>query len=212
MTTKTMTPPPRFRRMWQDLLGPFGAPRDAAERAFANLAARYSCPERHYHTLRHIETMLKLLPEASPALALAVWFHDAVYDTHAADNEECSAALAEEMLQALYIPAEVREEVRRLILLTKRHEATEDDFEGRRLLDADLAILGAKEHKYDRYSDAIRREYAWVAEEDYRRGRRRVLEQFLQRKWIYFTEGVRNERESKARANLRREIAVLEMK
>src|SRR5687767_11928947 len=114
-----------------------------AEPVFAELAARYSAPERHYHTLDHLATMLRLLPEASPSLALAVWFHDAVYDSRAHDNEERSAALAEELLQPLSLRREVLAETSRLILLTKRHEAADDDRDGRKLLDADLAILGA---------------------------------------------------------------------
>jgi predicted metal-dependent HD superfamily phosphohydrolase len=99
-----MTTQSHWRQVWRDLLTPFGGPPDACERVFAELVKRYSSPERHYHTLMHIEAMLELLPQPSPALVLAVWFHDAVYDTHSADNEERSAALADEMLQRLYIP------------------------------------------------------------------------------------------------------------
>jgi predicted metal-dependent HD superfamily phosphohydrolase len=93
--------------------------------------------------------------------------------------------------------------------LTKRHETTDDDTAGRRLLDADLAILGTAAEEYDRYAQAIRREYAWVPEVDYRNGRGRVLGNFLQRKWLYFTEPMREQREPQARKNLRREIAWL---
>ena len=137
-----MTTPTQLHHAWHDLLRPFAVPPDVCERVFADLAGRYTSPQRHYHTLDHIAAMLRLLPEASAALALAVWFHDAVYDTRAADNEERSADCAEEMLQALYVPSELRAETRRLVLLTKRHETANDDKDGRLLLDADLAILG----------------------------------------------------------------------
>jgi predicted metal-dependent HD superfamily phosphohydrolase len=196
-----------LHKSWRELLTPFESPPDVCERVFAELTVRYNSPDRHYHTLEHIEAMLELLPQA--ALALAVWFHDAVYDTRAADNEERSAALGDEMLQPLYVPPEIQAETRRLILLTKRHDTREDDADGRRLLDADLAILGAAEDEYDRYAKAIRQEYAWVPEDDFRRGRQRVLENFLQRRWIYFTDGMREQREVAARKNLRREIASL---
>jgi len=198
----------QLHKSWSALAAPFQAPPDAVERVFADLATRYSSAERHYHTLPHIAAMLRLLPNPSPALAFAVWFHDAVYDSRAADNEERSASLVEELLPALLVPPETRAETQRLILLTKRHDAADDDADGRLLLDADLAILAAKEIKYDRYADAIRREYSWVPEEDYRRGRRRVLETFLQRKWIYFTDAMRQRREARARANLRRELTL----
>jgi len=204
-----VTTPAHLRQAWLDLLSRYGAPPEAAGRAFAELARRYSEPHRHYHTLDHIAALWDLLPGAGAALALAVYLHDAVYDTRAADNEERSAALADEMLQPLYIPADVRAETRRLILLTKRHAAAADDADGYRLLDADLAVLGAPPDEYDRYAAAIRREYAWVAEDDYRRGRRNVLENFLRRERLYFTEEVRARREAQARENLRREIGAL---
>ncbi len=176
---------------------------------FEELVERYSSGSRHYHTLKHIDAMLELLPQASTALALAVWFHDAVYDTRAADNEERSADLAEAMLQQLYIPPMIRTETGRLILLTERHEAVADDMDGTQLLDADLTILGAAQDEYDQYATAIRQEYEWVTIDDYRRGRKRILENFLLRKWFYFTDAMREQREVKARENLRREIALL---
>jgi predicted metal-dependent HD superfamily phosphohydrolase len=187
----------------------FDSPAAAGERVLADLAARYSSPQRHYHTLEHLATMMLLLDEASPALQFAVWFHDAVYDTRRADNEERSAALAEEMLPALNIPADVRAETGRLIMLTKRHNTSVEDGDGCRLLDADLAILGAPTDEYDRYARAIRQEYEWVPVDDYRQGRRRVLEIFLQRPAIYFTDTMRELREDRARENLRRELALL---
>lgn len=188
----------------------FDSPAAVGERVLTDLAVRYSGPQRHYHTQEHLAAMMRLLGEASPALQFAVWFHDAVYDTHAADNEERSVALAEEMLPALYIPADVRAETGRLIMLTKRHSTSAEDSDGCRLLDADLAILGAPTDEYERYARAIRQEYEWVPVDDYRRGRRRVLETFLQRPALYFTDAMREQREDRARENLRREIASLE--
>jgi predicted metal-dependent HD superfamily phosphohydrolase len=138
-----------------------------------------------------------------------VWFHDAVYDTHIPTNEERTADLADQMLQTLYIPQGIRDETRRLILLTKGHDTSAEDADGCQLLAADLAILGAASDEYDRYATAIRQEYDWVSDEDYRRGRKRVLENFLQRKWIYFTEEMRQQRETNARENLKGEIASL---
>ena len=199
---------------WTGLLTALGCAPGPARAAFADLAARYAAPERYHHTLDHVHDVLDTAAALwgqgePPALTLAAWLHDVVYDSRAADNEERSAALADEMLQPLYIPADVRAETRRLILLTKRHAAAADDADGYRLLDADLAVLGAPPDEYDRYAAAIRREYAWVAEDDYRRGRRNVLENFLRRERLYFTEEVRARREAQARENLRREIGAL---
>src|SRR5258707_14163475 len=65
------------------------------------LASRYSEPHRAYHTLRHIEHCLDefeaVRQEARDPVAveMALWYHDAVYDTRRRDNEELSAILAE---------------------------------------------------------------------------------------------------------------------
>jgi predicted metal-dependent HD superfamily phosphohydrolase len=189
-------------RRWLALL-PSG---DSAGR---DLLRRWSEPQRHYHTLTHLRTLLDLLDGESPALLLAVWFHDAIYDPRAGDNEEASATLARASLPALGIDAATTAEVNRLVLLTKQHTTTPDDRAGQLLLDADLSILGSPEAEYDAYAAAIRREYAWVAESAYRTGRAAVLRTFLSRPHLYQTDRFRRSHEEQARRNLTREIAAL---
>src|SRR5690242_20725665 len=94
------------------------------------------------------------------AVRLAAWYHDAVYDSHATDNEERSADMARSALSRLRVPGDRVESVARLILATKTHQ-TDGDPDAAVLLDADLAILGSEPEQYDRYAKAIRREYAW---------------------------------------------------
>ena len=59
----------------------------------------YTGPDRHYHDLDHIKTLLALAEEHASeftdreAVEAAIWFHDAVYDTRKADNEAESAKL-----------------------------------------------------------------------------------------------------------------------
>ena len=50
-------------------------------------------------------------------LVQAIWWRDAVYDATKSDNEERSAQLAEQA-----VPADIRDEVGRLIRLTKSHQ------------------------------------------------------------------------------------------
>jgi predicted metal-dependent HD superfamily phosphohydrolase len=82
---------------WTGLLTALGCAPEPARRGFADLAARYSSPERHYHTLDHVRDVLDTAAPLwggagpPPALLLAAWLHDVVYDTRAADNEERSA-------------------------------------------------------------------------------------------------------------------------
>jgi predicted metal-dependent HD superfamily phosphohydrolase len=200
---------------WEDLLSPFGAAPQAIRDAFADLATRHAEPHRHYHTLPHIAAVLRALhtlcPEARnrPALLLAGWFHDAVYNPQASDNEQRSAELAHRALGLLGVNEPTLIETARLILLTRTHQTAAEDRDGQVLLDADLAILGADQPTYDGYAHAIRQEYAWVPEEQYCSGRRRVLQGFLARTRIYYTPALFAQAEARARANLAREIAAL---
>src|SRR5262245_30143411 len=108
----------------------------ALDATFDELRRRYSEPGRHYHVLDHVRAMLEALPSADlplpvqAGLNLAVFLHDVVYDSRAKDNEERSAEYARELLASLGVDREAREEIARLILLTKRHETTQDDLPG----------------------------------------------------------------------------------
>lgn len=203
-----------LRSRWEQLLTALGCPADRIGPVFTDLREHYESSGRHYHTLEHIRAVLDTVgrlgaTEEMPALYLAVWFHDAIYDSRAGDNEERSAAFARCALQSLGIDEAIVRETERLISLTRSHSPLPDDRQGQILVDADLAILGAPEAEYDAYACAIREEYAWVSDEAYRAGRRGVLEQFLHRPRIYWTEAMRAEAEEAARRNLRREIESL---
>lgn len=196
---------------WMSLLALLGITSDAGAVIFRDLAQRYDAPERHYHNLVHVAAVLDALEHSSAGTAelLAAWFHDAVYDSRAKDNEERSAGLAAEVLGSLGLSETLCDEVKRLVLLTKNHQVADTDLAGQRLLDADLAVLGEEAARYDAYAQAIRKEYSWVPDEAYRQGRRAVLEGFLQRQRIFRTPAFAA-KERVARANLRREMQHLE--
>jgi predicted metal-dependent HD superfamily phosphohydrolase len=192
------------------------APTDAYP-AFDVLAAAYSAPERHYHNLEHLGEMFRVAGRLAaqtddlPALQLAIWFHDAVYDTRAKDNEGRSGELAVDLLGPIGVPASTIERVVRLVKATA-HLASADppgDRDTAVLLDADLAILGASEERYRRYAAGVRKEYGWVPEADYRKGRAKVLKAFLGRPRIFLTQLVYEEGEVRARANLAAELKEL---
>jgi predicted metal-dependent HD superfamily phosphohydrolase len=203
---------------WERTTAAFGAPAAVRLRAWDEFAARYAEPDRHYHTLDHIADVLATLrtfgvdPPERPALTFAAFLHDVVYHTRASDNEDRSAAFARELLETLDVPDPIRDKTARLILLTKAHRTDPTDLDGRLLLDADLAILGSEPEVYDRYAALIRREYAWVPEEDYRTGRACVLEGFLRRPRIYATDALFVRAEDRARDNVRRECLALRQK
>jgi predicted metal-dependent HD superfamily phosphohydrolase len=188
---------------------------ERAQSLLQELLARYAEPHRHYHNLEHLHQVLATAVALQPladdftAVQLAAWFHDAVYDPRAADNEARSAAYAVASLRALGLPPAQVTAVERLILATRSHLAEPGDHDAHVLLDADLAILGSDPEQYDAYTRVIRREYEWVPEVQYRHGRRQVLERFVARESIYHTTPMMTVYEQAARSNLQRELTRL---
>ena len=182
---------------------------------YAELVSAYSQPHRHYHNLRHLSECLAELDEVKSlaqdpvALEVALWFHDAVYESQSSsDNEALSADLAEDALSAGGVTSDFIQQVRSLILLTKKHvpDTTPD---AALMCDIDLAILGKDEPQFWAYEKAIRQEYAHVPLADYLVGRSRVLHDFLQRPQLYATPHFQERYEAKARLNLLASIACL---
>ena len=181
---------------------------------FEKIIKEYQSDDRFYHNSDHIYNFLNYLQQHKEniinwkVLNLAVWFHDVIYDPKEKDNEEKSAQYARIKLKELGIPEDVIIQVEKFIKATKTHEATDNnDLEF--FLDGDLAILGSDEAQYKTYAQKIRREYLWVPDEQYKLGRKKVLEKFLQRKNIFFTQNACDQFEEKARQNLNREIEQL---
>lgn len=179
------------------------------------LNTAYCEPQRHYHTQQHLQECLQHLArvwgqaERPGELALALWFHDAVYDVQAHDNEAQSAAWAQRELRASGAPAEVAERVAALIMVTC-HAALPQSPDECLLVDIDLAILGASPERFDEYESQVQREYSWVPPDFYRARRLEVLRQFDARQPIYQTPLWRQAWEAQAHANLQRSILQLQ--
>lgn len=192
----------RWQGAWQALgvMPPAGS-------LFTELVARYAEPQRVYHNLVHLRDCLarldavRALAQQPAELELALWFHDAIYDTHRVDNEAASAQWAQTALLTADVQPASAQRVADLILLTK-HNTPPPDNDAALLLDIDLAILGADRPRFDAYETQIRQEYAWVAWPDFCAGRAKVLQRFLARPAIYYTDDFRALFESQARANL----------
>jgi predicted metal-dependent HD superfamily phosphohydrolase len=199
--------PARWEHTWRAL----GAPADAAERD--SLMARYAEPQRRYHTLRHLDECfarverVHALAERPGELDLALWYHDAVYDPHASDNEALSAELAVHAMQRAGLAADARERVRALIMAT-RHDTPPAPGDAALLVDTDLGVLAAEPERFDEYEREIRAEYAWVPGPIFRGKRRDVLRGFLARERIY-ASGAFDADERRARANIARSLEAL---
>lgn len=180
-----------------------------------NLLKRWAEPQRRYHTTAHLTAVLDhidVLEEHadSPDLVrLAAWFHDAVYAPDRSENEERSARLAERALPEAGLTAGQTAEVARLVRLTLTHDPADGDSNGEALCDADLAILAAAPDAYAAYAAAVREEYAFVPDEDFRAGRAEVLRQLLALPRLFRTPHGAAEWEGPARENLTTEMDLL---
>jgi predicted metal-dependent HD superfamily phosphohydrolase len=185
-----------------------------------SLRTRYAEPQRHYHSWTHIEALLahfrrweNEFHRSGPVL-WALYWHDAIYDPAAKDNEERSARLLEHDA-AKYLSEDDLAFATTIIRATATHTVPDglspDDMMDLSLfLDLDLSILAAHQPVYDQYEKNIRAEYAFVSEEQFRAGRTAILKGFLSRERLYFTPLAHREWEESARANLERAIGALE--
>ena len=177
------------------------------------LLAAYDDPTRGYHDRVHLTEVLDRIDEISvagvsgdgPAVRLAAWFHDGVYDGERSD-EDRSAVWAEESLA----DTDHGVEVARLVRLTEHHDPADDDLPGQVLCDADLAILAASPARYDAYLAGVRRDYAHVSDPDFAAGRTAVLRDLVGRARLFHTAYAREHWEPTARANLTRELTASE--
>lgn len=203
----------------------------------AELLDRWYEPHRTYHGPAHLTHVLDSLVVLDPdqtaprAVALALWFHDAVHDGAAGADEAASAALVGEMLGALgarstavgtaeaqgtqgvkgaaWVESTEVAEVQRLVLLTTLHDPAPDDYAGALVCDADLAILASAPDRYTRYTEQVRREYTHVPDEVFAPARAEILERLLDA-GPFFRTAVGSERwEAAARRNVSDEIVRL---
>ena len=201
----------KARKHWTALMSSLGNPRES-DTVLNDLLTRYSEPHRRYHNLAQIVAMLdelELVRENDSAVALAIWFHDAVYNPKAKDNEELSAKLAKDSIKQIGLSDSLGEQVNNLVMATK-HTTVPVDRSAQILVDIDLVVLGKPEKEFDAYEVGIRKEYEWVPQSDFCANRSRILQSFLDRPSIYSTELFRDKYENTARKNL--EQAINQMK
>lgn len=200
---------------WLGLARRLGA-RDDVAGAGAALLGRWAEKHRGYHDLAHLDevlTRIDLLADEAAApdvVRLAAWYHDAVYDPTAGDNEERSAELAVQALRRLGLAPDLVDEVARLVRLTATHQPAEGDRNGAVLCDADLGVLAATAARYSTYVEGVRREYAHLDDATFARGRAAVLRGLLGHPRLFRTAYGQREWETAARANVTAELAGLD--
>ena len=194
-------------------------PFDLPDEQRSALEAAYATPPRAHHNFEHVREVLRRYDEAAHGpgwtqpneVALAVLYHDAIYEAGRKDNETRSAQLAAEHV-ARWMPDRGIDvpRVTELIELTARHgvlEPNDVDEEAALFLDCDMAILGAEAPVFDAYDRGIAAEYravvpGWL----FRINRKRFLKSLLGRERIYLSPFFHQRLDAQARNNLRRAV------
>lgn len=148
------------------------------------IESHYSEPHRFYHTLKHVDDMLRQRVEFGHLFSdkitvdLAIFFHDVIYNPASKSNEEDSAALFVDLFSKHGHSDIVDvEKVVAFIIATKAHRvhmSRDDDL--KLFVDIDMSILGSDRDKYAMYAANIRKEYRHIEHHEYCSGRAAFLQ------------------------------------
>jgi predicted metal-dependent HD superfamily phosphohydrolase len=200
----------RFAALWHRCV--VSPPAPDATTVFADLQRRHEAPLRFFHNLDHIRDCIRQVDEVAPLLVdrdaaeLALWFHDAVYEPGAANNEQRSAELFLDL--AVGAPPSLCRRVCAMILAT-RHTSLPPGNDRRFVMDIDLAGFGAPWEEFVRRGADLRAEYAGQTDAQYFAGQALFLQRLARRRHFFGTAYFRDRYEATARENLRRLLADL---
>ena len=201
-----------LKETFVNLLSTYTQERDLIDEFWAEIEKNYNGAKRFYHTLQHLENLLRQLTAVKSkiqdwdTLLFSLYYHDIIYNALKSNNEEKSAELAVARMVGLNLPQTMIDRCEAQILATKLHQQS-DDNDTNYFLDADLSILGQPWEAYLKYSKNVRREYAIYPDLIYKPGRKKVLQHFINMERIYKTDYFFQELEATAKQNLEKELA-----
>ena len=214
-----------LRSHWEQACRTLQVPKDVQSRWFERIRVRYEEKHRAYHTLEHLTEMFGYFSEheaklANPELvAMAIFFHDIVYDPRAAPpaNENDSAreferfALEVQSASARHLlDSRSVVQVSQWISQTATHACDPKDSSDCRLfMDMDMAILGQSRRRYRRYTAQVQHEFSHIPVALYAAARSTFLVQLATQASIFATDAFRRKYEAQARSNIAFEIKQL---
>lgn len=185
------------------------------EITYRALVKAYGEKHRAYHTWEHIAACLQHLDavrdqaDHPEEIELALWFHDAIYKPFSSTNEKDSAIWAQEFFELNnFEDDEVVSRVFDLIMVTEHSGQTKTQDE-KLMIDIDLSILGTPTHVYDQFEKNVRFEYKRVPGFMFKKKRRELLQEFLDRDPLYQNAYLRDKLEEQAKLNLEWAIEAL---
>lgn len=170
--------------------------------------------DRTYHNINHIVHCYQELEWylsnrttdekiAIEDVGLAILTHDIIYGAkEEKSDEELSAEWTKNYLTSIGVD---RDNVIEIILSTAHLSGKYacDTLEKQLMSSIDLAILGQREEIYQRYADGVRKEYSYVNDSDYSKGRVKALD-YLMTLNLYANK-VFSKYEEKAKRNMKKE-------
>ena len=207
-----MTTAAVFAAKWHDLAQTLSLPAALSDVILAELQAGYGETGRHYHTDRHIVSLLDravgLDFRDGEIAQLAIFFHDLVYDPLRNDNERRSAEVMTQRLSD-HVSANKLDKATAIIEATASHQPT-GDADTDLVLDLDMGILGQPWPIYETYARGVMAEYLpYTGEAAWRQGRVSLfIDPTLARGKIFITDHFKPF-DDRAMENLRREKAWL---
>lgn len=198
-----------LQNIYCELLKRIGFSPEITRKHWSNLQKAYSSSSRYYHNLKHLEEMMECFEtyknqlEFTDEVLYALFYHDYIYNSTRKDNELKSAEYAVELLpEQTSVSKQI---IFDLILATKNHIATGVEDE-KWLIDFDLKVLAKAPEDYAIYAKQIRKEFSIYPDFLYNPGRKKALQHFLEKEYIYQTESFKTDFETNARINIQQEI------
>jgi predicted metal-dependent HD superfamily phosphohydrolase len=177
------------------------------------LVPTYTASHLHYHTMTHVFHVFNAVLEFDvlakrdrTRLKLGAIFHDITYVPGMDDNELISAEVFGEFAEKVGMEKSDIKCVKGLIMATT-HREKYLSWIGESMCDADLKEMAGT--NYMDNSILIRKEFSYLSDEEWRKGRMEFLRTFLDKLHVFRTDQFRNLYEKKAQANLKAEYEYL---
>ncbi len=202
----------RLDELWYQSWRSLGT-HDDGQATLELLLSMHNDPARRVHAAQHLLDCFAKLKrwhqetQHFHQVALAIWFHDALFDPQRHDNEARSARLASDRLSAAKVAPETVQRVRELIISSRPGEQL-NTREARLLHDIDRAVFGASSESYNRYERNLRHENSHIGDFIYRRKRIEQLQALLTRSQLYLTDSAQTDLQVPAAANLKRWLEI----
>ena len=200
------------KEVWRALALSYTNNEELVSKLYQDMVHHYTEPQRFYHNLDHIQTLLRLFVQyqeklAGPEVVLfSIYYHDVIYVPGRGDNEYQSALVAQKALEQLGVPLDQIEEVKFYINTTSRHKVQQSAPRDLKFfIDFDLNILAAEHDDYLDYLLRIRKEYSFLSTQHFAMGRKAFIENLLEQPHIFYT-GEFQSGEAKARKNMQWEL------